>query len=164
MIQPLLRRAAMFAAALTVAGSVATVTSAAAASATDAVAATPATSTVGEATRNLPSIPADIGIQAVVYIPGQDVVIRNCKGWMNRRTTDNYVQALGQSWGVGFCEFWLERKRIGAYDWTQVSDTYGVENAGPLSTGFHWNGTDAGSRVCLRYVSTGEQRCSSGYW
>jgi hypothetical protein len=100
---------------------------------------------------------------STVYIPGQDVALGSCKGWMNRRTTDNYVQALGQSWGDE-CEFWLERKAIGSYDWTQVSDTYLVLNAS-LSTGFHWNGTNAGSRVCLRNLSIGDvTHCSSGYW
>lgn len=110
-----------------------------------------------------PSKESDVGILSTVYISGQDVVLGDCKAWMNRRTTDNYVQALGQSWGQN-CTFWLERKRIGEYDWTRVSDIYVVQNSS-ASTGFHWNGTNAGSRVCLRNLSAADfDACSSGYW
>jgi hypothetical protein len=106
----------------------------------------------------------DVSITAVQYIPGQDVVIGSCKAWMNKRTEDGYVQGLVQSWGNA-CEMWLERKRLGTggYDWTPVSNIYGVINT-TASTGFHWNGTNAGSRVCLFNYDAGTGRCSSGYW
>lgn len=48
-----------------------------------------------------------VGAQSVVYIPGKDVTSGSCKGWLNRRTSDGYVQALVQSWGAR-CAMWLE--------------------------------------------------------
>jgi hypothetical protein len=125
-----------------------------------AVIVTSAAPGAAETVRNQPS--PDVGIQAVVYISGQDVVIGTCKAWMNRRTSDNYVQALGQSWQTS-CTFWLERKRIGEYDWTRVSDVYTVWYTS-ARTGFHWNGTNAGSRVCLYNSDQRTTACSSGYW
>lgn len=101
---------------------------------------------------------------AVEYWPGKDVTVGSCKGWLNKRTSDGYVQAVGQSWGA-LCGFELQRKRLGTggYDWTPVSDLYVIQNA-QSATGFHWNGTDAGSRVCLVNYTTNASDCGLGAW
>ncbi|GAA2994041.1 hypothetical protein [Streptosporangium longisporum] len=108
----------------------------------------------------------EAGVQAAEYIPGKDVEVGNCKGWLNRRTTDGYVQALAQSWG-NECYMILERKRLGAggYDWTPVSDTRLVGIGYVTKTGWHWNGTDAGSRVCVVNATLGGTvKCGAGAW
>jgi hypothetical protein len=140
------------------------VTIAATVTATAVISAAPA---MAASASDLSATPADVSVQSVVYISGQDVVRGSCKAWMNRRTSDNYVQGLVQSWGDD-CGMWLERKRIGSYDWTPVSNFYEVDDGvldATAGTGFHWNGTDAGSRVCLfDYSRDTEAVCSPGYW
>jgi hypothetical protein len=136
------------------------------AAAVAAIAVVDAASATAAPANGLSATPTDVGALSVVYISGQDKVIGSCKAWMNRRTSDNYVQGLAQSWGDD-CLMWLERKRIGSYDWTPVSDYHEVNSAigkPTASTDFHWNGTDAGSRVCLWNERLGTQDCSSGYW
>ncbi|GAA4998060.1 hypothetical protein GCM10023205_84840 [Yinghuangia aomiensis] len=100
----------------------------------------------------------------VEYWPGKDVTVGSCKGWLNKRTSDGYVQAVAQSWGAG-CAFQLQRKRLGTggYDWTPVSDLYLIKNV-QYATGFHWNGTDAGSRVCLFNNDINVSDCGAGAW
>ncbi|MET7451357.1 hypothetical protein ABZT03_05535 [Streptomyces sp. NPDC005574] len=106
---------------------------------------------------------ATVGAQSIDYIAGKDVTVGSCKGWMNRRSTDGYVQGLVQSWSGTDCSMWLERKVIGSYDYTPVSDAYEVYNAS-ASTGFHWNGTNAGSRVCIHNYNTGGSACGETAW
>lgn len=132
----------------------------AAAAATIAVAAGVMTAT--------PATAQGTGALAIEYIPGQDVTVGSCKGWMNKRTTDGYVQALGQSWYSTDCDVWLERKRYNSdgsvdYNWKPVSNRYPILNSS-ASTGFHWNGTNAGSRVCVENFNNGSKSCSKGYW
>ncbi|HET6859708.1 MAG TPA: hypothetical protein VFH94_21785 [Streptomyces sp.] len=105
----------------------------------------------------------EVGIQE--YIPGKDVVVGQCKGWLNKRTSDGYVQALGQSWNNHECVFVLQRKRLGSggYDWTATSNSYWILNS-TNATGYHWNGTNAGSRVCLWNYTTGGSACGEGAW
>lgn len=106
---------------------------------------------------------SSVSIQSIDYIPGKDVTVGSCKGWMNRRSTDGYVQGLVQSWNGADCVMWLERKVIGSYDYTPVSDGYEVVNTS-ASTGFHWNGANAGSRVCVHNNSTGAGGCGATAW
>ncbi|MDX3804294.1 hypothetical protein [Streptomyces sp. AK04-3B] len=103
------------------------------------------------------------GVQSIDYISGKDVTVGSCKGWMNRRSTDGYVQGLVQSWNGADCVMWLERKVIGSYDYKSVSDGYEVINTS-ASTGFHWNGANAGSRVCVHNYSTGAGACGDTAW
>jgi hypothetical protein len=115
-----------------------------------------------------PATAQGTGALAIEYISGQDVTVGSCKGWMNKRTTDGYVQALGQSWYSTDCDVWLERKRYNsdgsvAYNWKRVSNRYPILNSS-ASTGFHWNGTNAGSRVCVENFNNGSKSCSKGYW
>lgn len=101
----------------------------------------------------------------VEYVPGKDITIGSCKGWLNKRTSDGYIQAVGQSWGDD-CDFWLQRKRLGegGYDWTIVSNRYSIQNS-TAATGFHWNGTNAGSRVCVHnYGNTYGVVCGDAIW
>ncbi|MET7370427.1 hypothetical protein ABZS61_32100 [Streptomyces sp. NPDC005566] len=71
--------------------------------------------------------------------------------------------------GTG-CQGWLERKRYNAdgsvqYNWTKVSDYYWFSDGQAWKeTGFHWNGTNAGSRVCVLDTSVGKKECSTGVW
>jgi hypothetical protein len=102
-------------------------------------------------------------IQSVDYIPGKDVTVGSCKGWMNRRSTDGYVQGLVQSWNGVDCEMWLERKVIGSYDYKHVSGGTDVVNT-TASTGFYWNGTNAGTRVCITNWSTYVSDCGETAW
>ncbi|MGW0335333.1 hypothetical protein ACWD0J_26275 [Streptomyces sp. NPDC003011] len=105
----------------------------------------------------------DVSVQG--YIPGKDVVVGQCKGWLNKRTSDGYVQALGQSWNNHECLFVLQRKRVGSggYDWKAVSNAYWILNSKD-ATGYHWNGTNAGSRVCLWNYTTGGSACGDAAW
>ncbi len=100
----------------------------------------------------------------IEYWPGKDATVGSCKGWLNKRASDGYVQAVAQSWGDD-CAYWLERKRLGTggYDWTRVSD-YVVIHVAQSKTGFHWNGTDAGSRVCVSQNHTDTTVCGAGAW
>ncbi|WP_027344851.1 hypothetical protein [Hamadaea tsunoensis] len=92
-----------------------------------------------------------------------------CTAILIVRDSDGYVMGRFQSVDLGSgtqkCAGWLERKVTGSggYDWTPVSDTY-VVNAYTKSTGWHWNGTNAGSRVCLENLTTWEMACSTGVW
>jgi hypothetical protein len=107
---------------------------------------------------------SDVSVQG--YIPGKDVVVGQCKGWLNKRTSDGYVQAVAQSWNDHRCIFELQRKRVGSggYDWKPVSDIYGIQNS-KNATGYHWNGTNAGSRVCLVNATTGGPvACGDAAW
>ncbi|MEL5956473.1 hypothetical protein AADR41_17180 [Streptomyces sp. CLV115] len=87
-----------------------------------------------------------VGAQSVVYIPGKDVTSGSCKGWLNRRTSDGYVQALVQSWGAR-CAMWLERADTYPH-YKQISNDYEAQ-LNKRATGFHWNGRGAGARVCI---------------
>jgi hypothetical protein len=82
---------------------------------------------------------------------------------MNRRSTDGYVQGLVESWSNADCLMWLERKVIGSYDYTPVSNGYEVINTS-AATGFHWNGTNAGSRVCIEDLKSGSSGCGKTAW
>lgn len=110
-----------------------------------------------------PSPQSDVSVQG--YIPDKDVVVGKCKGWLNKRASDGYVQALGQSWNNHECVFVLQRKRVGSggYNWTAVSNGYWILNS-KKSTGYHWNGKNAGSRVCLWNYTTGGSDCGDGAW
>jgi hypothetical protein len=92
------------------------------------------------------------------FVSGSTVTSGSCKVWMNERNSDRYVQGVLQSWG-DFCGMKLQRRKIGA-SWTTVSSTYWVRND-KRSTGFHWNGNNAGSRVCL---FTSSWHCSPTHW
>ncbi|MET8116497.1 hypothetical protein [Streptomyces prasinus] len=100
----------------------------------------------------------------VEYWAGKDVILGACKGWLNKRTSDGYVQAVVQSWGDE-CAMWLERKRLGTngYDWTRVSNRVVIISS-QYKTGFHWNGTDAASRVCITHNTTGREDCGLAAW
>ncbi|WTW98810.1 hypothetical protein OG216_38130 [Streptomycetaceae bacterium NBC_01309] len=79
---------------------------------------------------------------------------------------DGYVQAYAQPWGHR-CTFWLERKRLGpnGYDWTRVSAREDLIKGTYYYTGFHWNGTDAGSRVCVdNHDLQSFRQCGAGAW
>lgn len=103
--------------------------------------------------------------QAIEYIAGKDVTVGSCKGWMNRNTSNGEVQALGQSWNNNECVVFLQRKRLGSggYDWKQITHSYFLLNS-TAATGFHWNGTNAGSRVCIMNSTTGGADCGDGAW
>ncbi|WP_432081203.1 hypothetical protein [Streptomyces sp. WAC 04229] len=105
---------------------------------------------------------SDVSVQG--YIPGKDAVAGQCKGWLNKRS-DGYVQAVGQSWNNNECLFVLQRRRVGSggYGWTAVSHSYWILNS-KNSTGYHWNGNDAGSRVCLWNYTTGAEDCGATAW
>ncbi|MET8662711.1 hypothetical protein [Streptomyces tendae] len=98
------------------------------------------------------------------YVPGADAVAGQCKAWLNRRS-DGDVQAVGQSWNNNECLFVLQRKRVGSggYGWTAVSYSYWILNS-KNSTGYHWNGDNAGSRVCLWNYTTGAEDCGAAVW
>ncbi|MFC7216836.1 hypothetical protein ACFQLX_01415 [Streptomyces polyrhachis] len=69
----------------------------------------------------------------------------------------------------GACQGWLERRRDNPdgstmYGWTRVSDYYFVPDNWAKATGAHWNGTGAGSRVCIILTSTGEKGCTDVRW
>ncbi|WP_385625739.1 hypothetical protein PXH67_45155 (plasmid) [Streptomyces sp. P8-A8] len=94
-----------------------------------------------------------VGAQSVVYIPGKDITSGPCKGWLNRRTSDGYVQALVQSWGAR-CAMWLERADTYPH-YKQISKVYEAQ-LNKRSTGFHWNGRGAGARVCIVNQTLGQ--------
>jgi hypothetical protein len=96
---------------------------------------------------------------AVGYMAGKDVVIGSCKGWLNRRTSDGYIKAIGQSWG-NECEFWLERKVSGAggHDWKRVSGAHNILN-NSKTTSFLWNSGNVSSRVCMANYNLGLVEC-----
>ncbi|MER6162493.1 hypothetical protein ABT147_44605 [Streptomyces sp. NPDC001868] len=98
-----------------------------------------------------------------------------CMGWTENKNPDSGnsdiragFRAAANS-GAG-CQGWLERKRFNPdgtvkYNWTRVSDYVFYQDGDPWRfTGYHWNGTDAGSRVCVKLTATGEQGCSYGVW
>ncbi|MFD4371815.1 hypothetical protein [Streptomyces sp. NPDC058486] len=83
-------------------------------------------------------------------------------------TFNSDIKGVFESYNGGLCQAWLERKRYNAdgsvnYDWTKVSHTY-TWGSGTVQTGWHWNGTDAGSRVCVIWLDTNEKGCSKGIW
>ncbi|OSZ57046.1 hypothetical protein OQI_29430 [Streptomyces pharetrae CZA14] len=127
--------------------------------------ATTATLFVGGTAQAAPAQTRQSDVSVQDYIPGKDVVVGQCKGWLNKRASDGYVQAVAQSWNNHECVFVLQRKRLGSggYDWTTVSDTYRIMNE-KKATGYHWNGTNAGSRVCLWNYTTGGEDCGEGAW
>ncbi|MFD5714568.1 hypothetical protein ACFWHW_30060 [Streptomyces pharetrae] len=127
--------------------------------------ATTATLFVGGTAQAAPAQTRQSDVSVQDYIPGKDVVVGQCKGWLNKRASDGYVQAVAQSWNNHECVFVLQRKRLGSggYDWTTVSDTYWILNQ-KKATGYHWNGTNAGSRVCLWNYTTGGEDCGEGAW
>ncbi|MFG3529939.1 hypothetical protein ACGF8B_24760 [Streptomyces sp. NPDC047917] len=104
-----------------------------------------------------------VGAQSVVYIPGKDVTSGSCKGWLNRRSSDGYVQALVQSWGAR-CAMWLERADTYPH-YKQISYVYEAQ-LNKRSTGFHWNGRGAGARVCIVNKTLGQTTpyCGSIAW
>ncbi|MGQ4381924.1 hypothetical protein [Streptomyces sp. SAS_270] len=69
----------------------------------------------------------------------------------------------------GACQAWLERKRYNddgslQYNWTKISDYYFLQSGDQRETGWHWNGANTGSRVCVILTSTSEKGCSNGIW
>ncbi|MFC4504909.1 MULTISPECIES: hypothetical protein [Streptomyces] len=104
--------------------------------------------------------------QSIDYIAGKDTYAGSCKGWLNRDSSNGYVQALGQSWNNNQCVVYLERMRLGSggYGWTPVSSSYFLLNS-TAATGFHWNGTDAASHVCIDNATTGQKHiCGDAAW
>ncbi|MFF7249341.1 hypothetical protein ACFZBU_36185 [Embleya sp. NPDC008237] len=101
--------------------------------------------------------------QSVEYIPGKDAISGSCKGWLNRRTSDGYVQALVQSWGA-HCAMWLERSDTWPH-YKRISKIYEAQ-LNKRSTGFHWNGRGAGARVCIVNVTLGQsaETCGEVAW
>jgi hypothetical protein len=95
-----------------------------------------------------------------------------CDAYTEVRASDGYVRGAFRSWNLGssaqVCEGWLERKRYNSdgslqYNWTRVSDIDRII-AETRWSGYHWNGTDAGSRVCIKNYASGEKACSYGVW
>ncbi|MEU3464436.1 hypothetical protein ABZ721_31330 [Streptomyces sp. NPDC006733] len=93
----------------------------------------------------------------------------SCNGWMEKRA-DGYVRGVWQSaddYAIS-CRGWLERKAYNPdgtvkYNWTKVTDYYYVNSVQERS-GYHWNGTNVGTRLCLENLGTGEKECSTGVW
>lgn len=105
----------------------------------------------------------DVSAQSVDPVPGSSITVASCGGILFRRSGDGYVQAAAHSYGE--CAMWLERKVIGdgGYNWKPVSNRYWMFNSA-AKTGFHWNGTNAASRVCL-YDSDDEMGgCGPEVW
>ncbi|MFI5799824.1 hypothetical protein [Streptomyces sp. NPDC051677] len=120
-----------------------------------------ATAAPASAPASAPAEQQNVQVQAVQYIPGKDITLGSCKGWLNRRTTDGYVQALGQSWGAR-CYVWLERADI-HFAWKEVSHSYEIQQS-KAATGFHWNGRNYGSRVCISNLALGGTQCGATAW
>jgi hypothetical protein len=81
------------------------------------------------------------------------------------------AEAKGKFWAQngGACQAWLERQRFNAdgslmYNWQRVSDFYWLQNVDSRETGWHWNGDNARSRVCIVDTRTGEKGCAEGVW
>ncbi|UNS98201.1 hypothetical protein MMF93_18385 [Streptomyces tubbatahanensis] len=51
----------------------------------------------------------------------------------------------------------------GGYNWTQVSRNHWMTSV-KRATGFHRNGTNAGSRVCIENSVTGKRGCGAAKW
>ncbi|NUR72831.1 MAG: hypothetical protein HOU81_18615 [Hamadaea sp.] len=96
-----------------------------------------------------------------------------CQAHLNVRSSDGYVQGGFRSYdntevnlGIHRCIGWLERRSIkpgNSYGWTKVSNFYEVYN-GSRWTGWHWNGDDAESRVCISDMDGPDAVCSTGHW
>ncbi|WP_405016595.1 hypothetical protein OHV05_05425 [Kitasatospora sp. NBC_00070] len=93
-----------------------------------------------------------------------------CDGWVE--ASDDGVNAIGTFSGVDYsasCIGWLERKRYNdngtvMYNWTKITDYYYLNGIQTSLSGWHWNGTNAGTRVCMKFTPTGETGCSNGIW
>ncbi|MBW8486197.1 hypothetical protein [Actinomadura parmotrematis] len=93
-----------------------------------------------------------------------------CQGWMEVRASDGYVRGVWQSsdlYAVS-CKGWLERKTYSTdgtvkQNWTKVTNYYFV-NSDQDRSGYHWNGTNAGTRICAQVIDSGQTQCSTGVW
>ncbi|WP_405009350.1 hypothetical protein [Kitasatospora sp. NBC_01539] len=97
-------------------------------------------------------------------VPGTRWGFADCWVEMYRRD-DGYVQARGTSSHNNSCSIWLQRQRVGdgGYPWTTVSGVLDMYN-NQRATAYHWNGTDAASRVCLNNASLGATNCGITVW
>ncbi|MEU3464437.1 hypothetical protein ABZ721_31335 [Streptomyces sp. NPDC006733] len=89
---------------------------------------------------------------------------------MDKRASDGYVRGGFRSYAPYSisCTGWLERKAYNPdgtvkYNWTKVTDYYFVNNSIDYS-GYHWNGANVGTRICMQIIATGEKACSYGVW
>lgn len=103
----------------------------------------------------------DAAVQSIDYIWGSDVTLGSCKAWMNRRSSDNYVQGIAQSWGAD-CWVTLQRRKANEIDWSYVASKEVQQSK--ASTGFYWNGRDTQSRVCIYNVALGGSKCGGAAW
>ncbi|MBW8486196.1 hypothetical protein [Actinomadura parmotrematis] len=96
--------------------------------------------------------------------------VRICGATITVRSSDGYVKggfSSFQPYSIS-CKGWLERKTYNTdgtvkQNWTKVTNFYFVNNSHDES-GYHWNGTNAGTRICMQVIDTGEKACSYGIW
>ncbi|WP_369229673.1 hypothetical protein AB5J56_02880 [Streptomyces sp. R21] len=124
---------------------------------------------VGATATSANAVVQQVGNYAVQITNG--VSLSYCHAYTENKTNDTNSDIKGKfdAANGSTCTAWLERKRYNPdgsvqQDWTRVSDVYSVQSWTAAETGWHWNGTNAGSRVCIIRVDTGERGCSKGVW